>query len=120
MPRDRVITRSCPWFAAFFGRCAVARWLAANGHEAEHVLDLGLSGATDLVIWDHAARADAIIVTKDEDFAQRKTIDLKGPKVVWIRLPNTRTGELLLWFERVFPRVLQAVERGDSLIEIIR
>src|SRR5437016_4074114 len=62
---------------------ALARWLAANGHEAEHVLDLGLSGATDLMIWDHAARADAIIVTKDEDFAQRKTIDLKGPKAVW-------------------------------------
>jgi len=99
---------------------ALARWLAAKGHDAEHVSDIGLSGAIDPTIWDHAASVDAIIVTKDEDFAQRKTIERRGPKVVWIRLPNTRTRELLLWFEGIFPRILQALERGDTLIEIIR
>jgi predicted nuclease of predicted toxin-antitoxin system len=58
-------------------------------------------------------------VTKDEDFAQRKTLDREGPRVVWIRLPNTRRRELLVWFEMVLPRLLQALERGETLIEII-
>jgi uncharacterized protein with PIN domain len=57
---------------------ALARWLAAEGHEAEHVSDCGLSGAADPAIWDHAASVDAVIVTKDEDFAQRKTLDREG------------------------------------------
>jgi predicted nuclease of predicted toxin-antitoxin system len=98
---------------------ALARWLAAEGHEAEHVSDCGLSGAADPAIWDHAASVDAVIVTKDEDFAQRKTLDREGPRVVWIRLPNTRRRELLVWFEMVLPRLLQALERGETLIEII-
>ncbi len=98
---------------------ALARWMAAKGHESEHVSDCGLSAATDPVIWDYAAGVNAIIVTKDEDFAQRKVLNPAGPRVVWIRLPNTRRRELLAWFETVLPRVLQALERGDTLVEIV-
>ena len=47
---------------------ALARWLAANGHEAAHVMDIGLTGATDRVIWEEVRRTAAVIVTKDEDF----------------------------------------------------
>jgi hypothetical protein len=38
---------------------------------------------------------------------------------VWIRLPNTRRRELLVRFETVLPRLLQALERGETLIEIL-
>ncbi|WP_294535763.1 DUF5615 family PIN-like protein [uncultured Rhodoblastus sp.] len=80
---------------------ALARWLAAEGDRAEHVADIGLASAPDKAIWDYALAADAIIVTKDEDFAQRKAFKDGGPTVVWIRLPNTRKRQLLLWFENV-------------------
>jgi hypothetical protein len=49
---------------------ALARWLAAKGHEAEHVADRRRGAATDSAIWDYALEAAAAIVTKDEDFAQ--------------------------------------------------
>ena len=49
----------------------LARWLAHEGHSAQHVNDVGLAGAEDSVIWNHALGVDAIIVTKDEDFAER-------------------------------------------------
>jgi len=98
---------------------ALARWLVARGHEAEHVTDCGLSGAADSAIWDHALSVDAVIVTKDEDFAQRKVLDGDGPKVAWIRLSNTRRHELLVRFESVLPRLLQALDRGETLIEIV-
>ena len=47
---------------------ALARWLAANGHTAEHVADRQLEAASDSAIWDWALREAAVIITKDEDF----------------------------------------------------
>jgi predicted nuclease of predicted toxin-antitoxin system len=97
---------------------ALARYLAAGGHEAEHVVDIGLSGAKDQAIWEYAARVGAVIVSKDEDFAQRTFFGKGGPPVVWIRLSNTRKRELLLWFEPMLPRITEALERGERLVEI--
>ena len=48
---------------------ALARWLAERGHTAEHVSDLGLQSADDRVLWEYALSAEAVIITKDEDFA---------------------------------------------------
>ncbi len=97
---------------------ALARWLAAQGHEAAHVGDLGMQAASDAAIWDHALASSSAIVTKDEDFAQRKVLADHGPVVVWIRLPNTRRRDLLAWFETVLPEMLAAMARGETLIEV--
>ncbi len=96
----------------------LARWLAAQGHEAAHVGDLGMQAASDAAIWDHALASSSAIVTKDEDFAQRKVLADHGPVVVWVRLPNTRRRDLLAWFETVLPDVLAALARGETLIEV--
>lgn len=98
---------------------ALARWLAAKGHEAEHVTDRRMEAATDSAIWDYALEVAAAIVMKDEDFAQRKVLAQRSPVVIWIRLPNTRRRDLLAWFELVLPEVLSAVARGETLIEIV-
>lgn len=47
---------------------ALAGWLRDRGHEAEHVADVGLVGATDAEIAVRAERSAAVLVTKDEDF----------------------------------------------------
>ena len=57
----------------------LARWLADQGHSAQHVNDVGLAGAEDSVIWNHALGVDAIVVTKDEDFAERTARTAVGP-----------------------------------------
>jgi predicted nuclease of predicted toxin-antitoxin system len=98
---------------------ALARWLAANGHKAEHVADRQLEAASDSAIWDCALQEAAAIITKDEDFALRKALSNTGPAVVWIRLPNTRRRELLARFDSVLPDILSALERGEGLIEVI-
>jgi predicted nuclease of predicted toxin-antitoxin system len=97
---------------------ALARCLAAAGHEAEHVAEAGLGDAQDEAIWEHAVRAGSVIVSKDSDFAGRTILGQGGPPVVWIRLRNTRKGELLVWFEAMLPRIIEALERGEHLIEI--
>ncbi len=97
---------------------ALARWLAAKGHAATHVGDIGMQASPDAAIWDYALREGAAIVTKDEDFAQRKNLIDTGPTVIWIRLPNTRRRDLLAWFETILPDILATMERGDTLIEV--
>jgi predicted nuclease of predicted toxin-antitoxin system len=92
--------------------------LADGGHEAEHVADRKMQTASDAAIWDYALATSAVIVTKDEDFAQRKVLTGAGPAVVWIRLPNTRRRDLLIWFETVMPQILAALERGETLVEV--
>ena len=97
---------------------ALARWLADKGHKAAHVGDLGMQAAADAAIWDYALASSSAIVTKDEDFAQRKVLAETGPVVVWIRLPNTRRRDLLAWFGTVLPDVLAALARGETLVEV--
>jgi predicted nuclease of predicted toxin-antitoxin system len=88
------------------------------GHEAEHVADQRMQAASDSAIWDYALQQGSVSVTKDEDFARRKALVDAGPAVIWIRLPNTRRRDLLVWFERILPDILAALERGETLIEV--
>lgn len=97
---------------------ALARWLADEGHQAEHVMDCGLLEAEDRAIWDHAAANGAAILTKDEDFALRRTLEAAGPVVVWLRLGNTRKADLLRWLGPLLPEMLSALERGETLLEV--
>ena len=77
-----------------------------------------MQAAPDAAIWDYALASSSVIITKDEDFAQRKVLGDNGPLIVWVRLPNTRRRDLLVWFEMVLPDVLTALARGDTLIEV--
>lgn len=98
---------------------ALARWLVERGHDAEHVMHCGLQSAPDREIWDFAAESGAVVVTKDEDFAQHKALSQSGPPIVWVRLPNSRRRDLLDWFEKALPDIIDALERGETLIEVI-
>ncbi len=97
---------------------ALAVWIAGKGHSASHVVDVGLERATDDVIWKHASAAHGVIVPKDEDFARRKAQHQGGPSVVWIRFGNTTRPDLLARFNVHWPATLEALIRGEGLIEL--
>jgi predicted nuclease of predicted toxin-antitoxin system len=97
---------------------ALARWLQARGHQAEHVLALGMGQTADALIWQHAARTGAVIVTKDEDFAQLTILRPEGVRVVWLRVGNCRTAVLLAVFERLWPEIVRQLDAGAGLIEV--
>lgn len=96
---------------------ALARRIQALGHVAEHVADCGLATAADSTIREHAASTDAVIITKDEDFAVHRLLQ-SGPKVVWVRIGNTRRAELLRRIEADFSSVVVGLEQGETLVEI--
>ena len=97
---------------------ALARWLSAEGHESIHVMDMEMQASSDRVIWDFAVQSNFIIVTKDEDFAQRKIMAKKGPCVLWLRWPNSRRSDVIDRFAVVLPAVIAGLERGETLIEV--
>ena len=59
-----------------------------------HVRDLGLRGAPDGRIWDHALENDFVIVSKDDDFRQRSFLRGAPPKVVWLQVGNAGTAPI--------------------------
>jgi predicted nuclease of predicted toxin-antitoxin system len=98
---------------------ALARHLAALGHEAEHVSDIGLLTAADKQIWDHAAAVRAVLVTKDEDFVTLRALSKQGgPPVIWVRIGNTTKQVLIGRFAAAFTTILDALERGETVIQI--
>jgi predicted nuclease of predicted toxin-antitoxin system len=97
---------------------ALARWLSDRGHDATHVMDHGMTAASDREIWQHAQRSDAIIVSKDEDFANLAALHQDGPRVVWLRVGNTTRHALLAWLATLLPQIEQALASGERLIEV--
>jgi len=61
----------------------------------EHVGNLGLSAAEDGAVWDYAKANGFAIVSKDSDFAERSVLESDPPKIIWIRLGNCSSNELL-------------------------
>jgi predicted nuclease of predicted toxin-antitoxin system len=59
-----------------------------------HVRDLGLKGAPDSRVWDHARENGFVIVSKDDDFRQRSFLQGAPPKVVWLQVGNAGTSPI--------------------------
>lgn len=97
---------------------ALASWLTQQGHTAQHVDDLGLSNAEDVVIWNWALSSETIIVTKDEDFAERTARTTSGPVIVWLRIGNSTNRALLEWLEPRWTQVAVLLDAGNRLIEV--
>lgn len=97
---------------------ALARWLEAKGHQAQHVYDLGLMEAGDREIWARAGATSSIIITKDEDFVTLLSTRPNGASVIWLRVGNTIRRALLAWFEQLLPQIEKALASGETLVEM--
>ena len=97
---------------------ALARWLREKGHQAEHVLDVNLAQSKDTPIWRYAQENGAVIVTKDEDFAEWVRRGRPGPAVVWLRIGNSSTRNLVVWLEPLLPLIVQKLAQNERLIEV--
>jgi predicted nuclease of predicted toxin-antitoxin system len=96
----------------------LAKYLCTKGHDAQHVLSVGLPSAKDIQICKYAAERGFVIVTKDEDFSLLAIQPGAAVQVVWVRLGNCRKSTLLTAFESLLPSIVAALEAGDRLVEI--
>jgi predicted nuclease of predicted toxin-antitoxin system len=97
---------------------ALARWLVEAGHDAQHVEDVGLREAEDPPIWRYAQEYQAVILTKDEDFADRARRSRQSPVIVWLRVGNASNRALRLWLAPQLPQIITWIEEGNRLIEV--
>jgi predicted nuclease of predicted toxin-antitoxin system len=96
----------------------LARHLVSLGHDAEHVEAIGLASAPDREIWAYAQANNAVLVTKDEDFITMRAFRAEGPSVLWVRIGNTTRRDLLNRIFAVWPDVIAALQRGETVVEI--
>jgi predicted nuclease of predicted toxin-antitoxin system len=98
---------------------ALARHLTALGHEAEHLADIGMLTASDASIWQRALERKAVLITKDEDFVTLRALSKQGgPPIVWVRIGNTTRAALSARFDAALPMIIEAIERGETVIQI--
>lgn len=97
---------------------ALAKFLEARGHAAQHVIDVGLDTATDREIFNFAKANHLVIVSKDQDFFELATRYPASPQLIWVRLGNCRKADLLAGFDVVLPRLLIALNSGEQIVEV--
>ncbi len=69
--------------------------LAVEFPGSQHVRDVEMAAASDPLIWKYAAESGFLIVSKDTDFQQRAVLLGFPPKVVWVRLGNCATQDVV-------------------------
>jgi len=94
---------------------ALCGWLRGRGHEAVHVSDVGITGASDAAIAARAEADGAVLVTKDEDFGLLRLPDRFA--LVWLRCGNATNGALAAWLEARWNGIELLLEAGERFVE---
>ena len=66
--------------------------------ECKHTSDLNLNDTDDSIIWEYAMKNGYTIVTFDSDFFNLVSIKGCPPKLIWMRIGNTTTLNLINFF----------------------
>ena len=95
---------------------ALASWLSEQGHQADHVADIGMLDAADRAIADHASATGAILVSKDADFVVLRLPDRFA--LVWLRCGNATNRALRAWLTLRWPQVIALLATGERFVEV--
>jgi predicted nuclease of predicted toxin-antitoxin system len=90
------------------------------GHEAIDVRDIGLGGATDDVIAEHARRSQQAFVTRDFDFADIRNYppaDYAG--IIVLDLPNHATAAQVVKALETFARAKEWLDLLSGRLAIV-
>lgn len=99
---------------------SVARWLTERFGDvaAQAVRSIGLREAADVAIFDAAAAAGALVLTKDDDFRRLAKSRAPAPAVALLTCGNTSNARLREILEPVVPRLLDRLGDGQRFFEI--
>ena len=74
---------------------------------------LGLENSEDYELWDYAKENDYSIVTFDTDYYDISLIRGTPPKIIWLRIGNTSTDNLVRCMQRNYDLMKEFVENPD-------
>lgn len=96
---------------------ALASWLRGRGYEAEHLFEIDLLDASDHLVWRTASERDAVIITKDRDFAEWAVARDPAPQVLWLRIGNVGNISLIARLEAAWDPILDGLASGARVVE---
>lgn len=96
----------------------LARWLRGRNCDAIHALELDLGRADDLTLWRMAREESRIMISKDEDFFILAMRPGDDGQLLWLRIGNCRTTDLLSLLNRRWSEIVQAFEDGQQVVEV--
>jgi predicted nuclease of predicted toxin-antitoxin system len=89
-----------------------------RGHAAQHVSELLALNASDAEIFDLAKNSVSVVVTKDDDFAQRSNLLGAPPQILWLRLGNCRNTAPLQTLDSAWRAIEDALANGERIVEL--
>jgi predicted nuclease of predicted toxin-antitoxin system len=93
----------------------LAEYLTAAGHEAITTRRLKIS--SDELIWRHAEKLGAVVISKDADYLPLEQ-QLTNAQFVHLRFGNLSTADLMKSFKARFPRILQSLKNGEKIVDV--
>jgi predicted nuclease of predicted toxin-antitoxin system len=97
----------------------IAREISDLFSVVSHVSELGLSRADDTRIWDKARDEALCIVSKDSDFLQRSVLFGAPPKVLFLKLGNCPTTQVVSVLRRNWEIIHAFCGDADSSLLIL-
>lgn len=97
----------------------LVRLLADVYPESVHVHTLGMDTAPDSDIWRYAAEQGYVIVSKDADFHQRSLVFGAPPKVIWLRVGNTRVAQDAALLRERYIAIRHFLEDSDAAFLVL-
>lgn len=97
----------------------LATFLAERGHDAVHVMEVGLESAQDEVIWRWAIGQSRVVVSKDEDFLYLANRPGDQGRFLWVRLGNCRRDALVDAASKSLEAVVSAFESDQRVVELV-
>ncbi len=96
----------------------LADWLVRQGHDAVHVLELGLGRASDREILGRACNEQRVIITADLDYPRLLALmQAKGPGLILFRGGNYSEQEIIKHLKRML-EIIPNVELPNSIVVI--
>jgi len=99
---------------------SLAAWVNEKYKDVQtsSVRALGLRDATDIEIFMSARKANAVIMTKDEDFSRLLADKGSPPFIIWITCGNTSNARMRQVLEKHLLVALSLIKNGEKLVEI--
>ena len=98
----------------------IAQDIADLFPSSQHVATAGLLRGDDDTIWDYAAAGDFVILTKDDDFRQRSFLRGPPPKVIWLRLGNCATSDVVVLLRERERRIVDFLADPQAALLVLR
>jgi predicted nuclease of predicted toxin-antitoxin system len=98
---------------------AIAGWIESKfSVNAFALRDLGLRDAEDEDIFLEAKKANAIVMTKDNDFVSLLDRFGSPPKIIWLTCGNTSNDNLKIILSKTLQTAIDLLNNGEEIVEI--